>query len=470
MGANTDIFALLFALASAAVVAMMLAGTPRLVLWTIGFYIPLSSFHATLGVNLFWHSTLGPLSLVLLLFTGSRPRWQWRHSDFNRLLVYVIGLSLAWMVLDYLFLHRYVATRPLNIGLGQTELKMPVQTARFVSQLLLFLVVPMRARVPTDAIAAIRGFLAGCSVSVVVGFFLITATTSGMVGRDEAGHLDIGQQSVMRMGGLSGEPKHLGAFLLVALCLLGALYFEQGLRLGRRLFASLAICVVGFFLTYSTSAWIGLAIALPVAFSLFYYWGSARSRTRAALLSATLAVGGVALLQLPFLNKAVEARVTARVLDEETARLNESKDNLVWDIYNDRPYWLPLGFGLGGTDLEAAPYFLSDPKYAAHLDYSRTPTPATNGVRLLGDLGLVGLFLFLVVATSVSRQANKQGYRALAVFSVAGFVGLMFVSLNAVSSYMFLLGAALALVRLRPTPGGSLAEQPISARKTAPVI
>ena len=60
------------------------------------------------------------------------------------------------------------------------------------------------------------------------------------------------------MGGLSGEPKNLGAFLVVVLLLVGARYtYTRSGAMSVRLEALFVGLLVALFVTYSTSAWVG---------------------------------------------------------------------------------------------------------------------------------------------------------------------------------------------------------------------
>jgi hypothetical protein len=109
---------------------------------------------------------------------------------------------------------------------------------------------------------------------------------------------------------------------------------------------------------------------------------------------------------------------------------------------------VPIGFGLGGLDLEAARFMLFDPRYAAQKAYVRTPTPSTNLFRLLGEVGLIGLgLLTAIVFRWYLLFRNSDDLRG-ELFVVAAFVGLMFVGRNALAAYLFLCGAFLARARL----------------------
>jgi hypothetical protein len=71
-----------------------------------------------------------------------------------------------------------------------------------------------------------------------------------------------------------------------------------------------------------------------------------------------------------------------------------------------------------------------------------------TGVRLLGDLGIVGIALFLAVAGKWYKVLRARGDVGGAVFMVSGMVVAMSCSTMALSVYLFLVGATLALAQV----------------------
>ncbi len=444
------IISTLFAILTLALVVANFS-RPKLFLGLVGFCIPLVSIQLTLGVNVFLFSLVGPLSYALLRLGGARHFKTKFSEGYGWFVGYVVLLSIAWMAIDYTILHRYEDSRVLGLGFSQTELKMPVQLIGFATQLLAFWIIPSRAVSRDDVAAGIRGLTLGCLVSIGVGIALRMTTGMGVLGRPAGARFSLGSSTVSRLGGLSGEPKHLGALLIVTIAVLVALYAFGDLKNRVRNIAPvLFILLIGLFLTYSTSAWVAGALVVSLQLGLGLLWkGSKKTRRRRGTVVIALTLSAALATQSSFVQDVLESRITDRLVSEESSKLDESKDSLVWDIYADRPYLAVLGLGMGGTDLEAVPYFLKDPKYSAHHLYSRTPTPSTNGIRLLGDIGLIGLLLFGFAAWTIARRLRKSGEQALAIFSLTGLAGLMLVSINAIAAYCFLLGAGVALLRIQ---------------------
>jgi hypothetical protein len=199
-------------------------------------------------------------------------------------------------------------------------------------------------------------------------------------------------------------------------------------------------------LTLSTSAWLAVGAGLAALALLRMLHPD---RTRAALWAGMLLVAAIGSWQVPVARDLFQERVSRRVFDSETQELDRSKDHYVYDVYSDHPGHMIFGFGMGGMDFEAVPYLLRDSRYRAERRYVRTPTASVNITRLFGDLGLVGLLLLGGVAWTYYRRFRLDGQGAFALFAAAGLVAIMFVGMNAIAPYMFVLGATVALGRSR---------------------
>lgn len=445
--------AILTALFGIATVTLILSHffKPRIFLSLTGFLIPMMSIQLSLGINILFLTLVGPLSLILVLSSPRKNKRPVRVSAYSRFVTYVVVVSMIWMLLDYIVLHRYAQSEILGLAIAQTKLKLPVQLLGFLCQLSAFWIVPMRARSISDISSATNGFVFGCLSSVSIGLLLSVTTGIGVIGRPSGANFQIDGGAVSRIGGLSGEPKHLGAMLVIALTFCVSKYaYSRHLKNRTRQLTSITVLAIGLFLTYSTSAWLGFAVALVLLVSIGVWTSEQKSTSKRRQYLAIIVVLLVGIgSQANFISNMVQTRITKRVLDKETSELEESKDNLVWDIYSDRPFFALIGFGMGGTDFEALPYFLNDPKYAAHHQYGRPPTPATNGMRLLGDIGIIGLLLLSLAILEISKKLRVAGNHVLAMFGISGLAGLMFVSMNAVSAYLFLVGAGVASLQVR---------------------
>ncbi|MER3390665.1 MAG: O-antigen ligase family protein, partial [Microcella sp.] len=436
--------AALFGVVAVALLLLSATSTKKF-LFGCGFVMPLFTPSLTVGVNLYWFNIIGLVALVTLPVAPTKAR-SWNISrPFLYFVGYVMVVTVIWMAAEYGSLERYRLARYIGLGPAQTLYKMPVQLAGFMMQCAAFFIIPARATQRQDIYAAFRGYLGGIAVSVAAGIVLLLVTGSGVI--DERGALTFSAGGAMltRIGGLSGEPKTLGAFIVVGLGLLvayGVVHPSKEDTIVRRPTPWILAFACALFFTFSTSAWLAFAVVLVVLM-----FTRERVRRRASLL--LVLVAAIAIVpQVPVLRSVVEERITKRVFADDTQELEGSKDNYVLDVYRAKPHFVFIGFGMGGTDLEATPFLLRERKYELQLQYVRTPTPSTTGARLAGDLGLVGMLLLVYCGFSWSARLRRGRLTPLAVFVLSTGAGIMFQSFNSVAAFLFLCGGGLALVRL----------------------
>jgi hypothetical protein len=290
-----------------------------------------------------------------------------------------------------------------------------------------------------------------------------------------AGGLEYEGVSVMRIGGISAEPKVLGSAAAVVFAYLLAQQLFSAHAERRRVAVLLVASVVVLFLTYSTSGWAAAlgATAVAVTLSLRYV-----QRTRIGVL-LLIAAGVLLLSSVGFVASMVNNRLTSRIFGE-TAELSLMKDMYVFDAFRDNPFDAIFGYGLGGADMAVLPYM-----EWLHLKYKRTPTPSVTAVRMLGDLGVVGCALLGLIVASWSRRLVRMGESAGGAFILMGFTAAILCSTVALSVYFYTAGAMLALAALRssefaeapeqmpvrtPIPAGAPAELALTANLRRSVV
>ncbi len=413
----------------------------RYFLFFIGFIIPLITPGFNIGINIFLFNIVGPISIFLLFLVKKRRKSFHRDKYLIRFIFYVLFVTSFWMIFEYLFLQRYL-TVDAALGLGQSYFKMPVQLLSFVSQLVAFYIIPKRASSSSDIYSAFWGYFFGNIFSFAVGVLLIALTGQGMIGRKGIGITPIIGSQVARIGGLSGEPKMFGAFLVIMLALfLSLIVFECTKK--KSYYIAFASGSLAIFLTYSTSAWSAFAAVL-VIFSVIFIKHVKKARSKIIMYIIPIVI--LLASSSTFVLSVVESRYTKKISPEE---LRIQKDRLVLDVYKNEPHNILFGYGMGGFDLAAQPYYNTLPQYSRHHAYVRTPTPALNGMKLSGDLGIVGFLFLSFIVRRWHKSLVRSGEVALGVFVLIGFVGLMLSSINAISAYFFLSGGALTLARIR---------------------
>lgn len=431
-------FALLFV---ALVVTSFLRA--RYFLFVAGMLLPLVHPRMAVGIGLDWYKLVGPIA-IMLLFLGRKRGigpGKTKATWFHMFVAYAVVLSAIWMVAEYNWLQRWRVAAALELGggLAQTYLKMPVQLGSFLGQALCVYIVPAWASDDRDVRTAIYGYAAGCGLSLFAGLFSWAVTGAGTIARSaDRGDLDIGEVGVNRLGGLSGEPKFLGACLAV-LCAfaLATLLFGRGADI-KRARQGLFVFGAGLFMTFSTSSWVAFLAAAGVTFILAIRRLPAYKTVVIALLLGTAVA---AASTVAFVTAAVEKRFSSRL---QKRFLRKHKDAYVFYMYQDNPASAVFGYGLGGGDFAVIPYI-----EWLHLKYKRTPTPGVTAVRLWADLGTVGLLILGGIGLAWYRRLCRKGDPESGTFVLSGMAAALACGATGLSGYFFLAGAALARGELR---------------------
>lgn len=434
---------------------------PRHFLFALGFVIPLMIPRADIGVGLDWYKLIGPFAVALALVL--RPKGVGiKHTRVNLMLSFVAYATIVtcvWMFFEYNYLERYrmAAAMELGGGLAQNKLKMPVQLGSFLGQLLAVFAVPLWASNLRDCRFAIAGAMLGVASSVGIGlvnlalFGLGTVNTSGL-----QGVLVYTEYNIARIGGLSGEPKLLGVCLGVLLAyVVGQQVFAARAR--RAVVAVLAV-IVALFATYSTSGWAAGAGALGVCAVVAL---TKPAQSRIGLLAVMFGAGLVTVTSVGFVGSMLDSRLIERVFGE-TGDLDQQKDMYVFRALADAPIHSVFGFGLGGGDFAVIPYV-----EWLHLKYKRTPTPGVTGVRLLADLGVIGVVMAYSIAGLWARFLARCGDHAGAAFMLAGLTAALLGSMMGLTLFYFLAGALLTSAAVAQR-GGQVELTPVDLRGHAP--
>lgn len=413
---------------------------PHHYLFVVGFILPLASIELSTGVNLYWQMIVGPVSLALLLLCPYRGRRLVPIPRFARFLVYALVLSLVWMLVDYMMLERHLFAHQAGLGKAQSIYRMPVQVISFLFQTSILLIIPTRAHTKKDVFAAFKGYGLALIISAVTGVILLLLTGSGMFTESvgQAGW-NIGSTRLSRIGGLSSEPRHLGAYTVVFLGFLLGYYTLGKRRISLKTLLTLGIYLLILFVTFSTSSWLGFFAMLSVY--LIFLLPKMRS-TGVQFIILTVALVVAIGTSSSFVQSAYEARVESRLSGGmESHGIQSQKDYYAVQVFSEKPHHLVFGFGLGGFDLEALPYLLDRP----WIGTIHTPTPTSTGVQMLVSFGLLGCLLLVSMCWKWNRRLKRQRFSGIAHGIILAITGLAFVSGIAWPAFMFFAGGALTI-------------------------
>lgn len=434
----------LFAIVGAALVISSFAST-RAFLFLCGVTLPLMFPRLAVGIGLDWYKVVGPLALALLLVAQLRrtPTFQTRVPGMGWMIAYAVVVSVVWMLVEYNWLQRYRLAEAMGLGGGdaQTIYKMPVQLGSYLGQVACAFVIPAWASRPDHARAGILGYVAGCAASAMAGVISIALTGVGTINMSlQRALFVVGETDFTRLGGASGEPKFLGACLALVLSYGASQLLFGRARDMRKVLPWLFAGAAGLFLTFSTSAWAsalgGFGVGVIMALQRW-------RQSRVLVVLLVLGAGVMLLGSFAIVGAILEARFADRLFGA-SAEVARQKDAYVFSALAESPWDAIFGYGLGGGDLAVIPYIDVN-----QLQYGRTPTPGITGVRLLADLGIVGLLILGLAARGWWRMLWARGERGFAAFVVMGLMAAMLCSMIALSGFFFLVGGVLALGNLR---------------------
>lgn len=427
-------------------VFVALCGAPffsvRAFLFGLGFVLPMMLPRLEIGVGVDWYKIVGPLAIALAPVARARGVGLSRSNlrPFLLFVAYAVLVSGIWMFVEYNFLQRYrlAAAMEMGGGVAQYKYKMPVQLGSFLGQLMAVFAVPLWARDARQARAAISGVLVGCGVSAIAGALHAALRGSGTVNTPElTASLTLGGVDLNRLGGLSGEPKLLGAALAVVLVYLLAHQLMGEAQKARTNIGLFLAGSLALFWTYSTSAW--AAATLGIFATVFLSLRRVKA-SRFATVIVLAAGAAIVAASVGVIGTILDSRVTDRVVGENS-ELGLQKDAYVFEAFRDNPWDAIFGYGLGGGDFAVIPYV-----EWLHLKYKRTPTPGVAIVRILGDLGSVGLAILAGVGLWWrKRTLVAPKFWPEASFLAGGLVAALFCSMMALSLYFYMAGACLAL-------------------------
>lgn len=198
-------------------------------------------------------------------------------------------------------------------------------------------------------------------------------------------------QRILRMSSFGGEPKDLGQSLAVGLLLIqGLLWLRATDRL--RLGGLWLLLFTAMLATLSASAifvWGGGTVVLTGYLALH------RSEKKRGAVLASVGLVGVAGLLLAGMIVALGPTGVGNLL---SARMVERRfipdaDLAIARFLIDEPGWTVVGVGLGNVHAHAAPYI---PDFAWHYMEGEVFAAKSGYLRIVSQVGLVGLALFLI--------------------------------------------------------------------------
>jgi len=293
-------------------------------------------------------------------------------------------------------------------------------------------------------------FVAGATISAVVGLSGVTHADTSALGADS------------RLTGGIGDPNYLAAVLVPAVAL--SLFMSIGAR-GSALRIPVAIggtlCLVGLFLTQSRGGIVALAVTIVFAIA---FAGRAR---RSVVLATSLVLAAASVYLVLVAPPHALGRLTQFTSGGGTGRTD------LWKVAAKAFEAHPIeGIGLGNftvVEPQVAVAFNTDLPRADLVVTQQQPVHNTY-LHIAAELGVVGIALFLAMLASVLAAA-RRGVRAVTAAGrlrlelegralVVGTVGMLsafaFLTAQYEKQLWLTLGLVLAFARVAGRPGPAI--------------
>ena len=383
---------------------------PRAGVVLIVFFSPWLGTDVDFGVT-FNAYLLSVLAVVVVTALRSlQPGWRPTRIAAVRLLMAFVLFGLLWSLTQ-------LAVIPLG-GLSQGGLRGPISHA--IGQLILFplalapaLLVAWWVRSADDLTTLVRTYLWSVAILAVIGWFQIIVWygtgnnplpigalnhwLGGSTLEVREGTFDFGALAIYRMNSFAGEPRGMGAALVLAMLIIQAIVLTAP-RVDARKWGPLWMFFFASTLaTYSTLSAFLWAIGTVVEVATPWLLGVRLRRSVGQLLATVLVI----VVPIGLAVVAAEARgiPVIDLLSERTVqRIDENGavedfDLAIVDYFTAHPADAILGLGLGNAHLYAGDYLLPEFKIYAE---GNVFIAKAGYLKTISEIGFVGLLLFVV--------------------------------------------------------------------------
>ena len=364
--------------------------------YVVAFMIPFYGFSLDVGIEISYYKLL-PFLLIAFVATSRKLLFKkYTLYTYLILVVYIIVTSTQWFIYHY-------QQEQWNYLLSIIDnpirpyFQTPVQMIFTLSLFTWIAVAPCLKLSILGIERFCNGYVQACTALALLSFFQVFLF----------GHY--------RATGISGEPRHFGAFLLFAI-VLGIVMGSRQRRI-KIYFLRMQICIlaIALILTLSTSAWLGFlgVVALFIT----------KVRFRVVLISIVFATALVVIaMNIEFIADTFDTRLFSRLTSVDTVLYYVPKDALAFYFLKFYPNYALMGLGAGGYDFWFYSYdFISEVptevtkatmlNLALQGYYRGSLTPSAFGIKYLIEYGIVGVILaifFISLAIRVSSLEIKR--------------------------------------------------------------
>jgi len=450
---------------------------PRLILYAAVFLAPWQGLDVDVGLRITAHlAVFTPLAVVTLLRVLEKGALAFPLTRASGYFVLFAAYAVIWSLFQLPFLpHAEVAGGELRSPVLRAAMQIPM----FLVSISPTFLVPQLLRQPSQLASAARVYLLSSVVLAALGWVqLFTWYSTGWnpmpIGLVDSLLGGIGEGTreasfeyeslIYRMNSFAGEPKFLGAALVVALLFIQVWWDNGGRRTARTRLLWLFLAASGL-ATFSTTAiylWIigSMALAiLKLTRALRGHHGWRRALFGSAI-SLTLVTAGIVTV-VTYSSTSPESGLLIGLFQERTigreSAIFEDTDDAVLQYLADEPMQAVLGVGMGNVHLYADPYL--EPMVAVYAG-GGSFVAKSGYLRTVSELGILGLALWFTWTLRQIREARmalgsaypqKDSSLLMAIPNASLIMVLLFLGSGMVApQFYFVLGACAALANTWP--------------------
>lgn len=369
-----------------------------------------------LRLSLYTVSLIGVVAAVF--YSNSKKNEVWKVI-LNRKWIYML-FFIGWVILDSLVHVNYNSEAVIAGGVLRSPAIRPiVQVISMIVMLIPVICAPVVFRAKSDLVGAAKSYLASITILIVIGwcqllyikYFQMDPLPMGLVNGWLGGSGVIrsgidsgpGNAIIFRMSSFGGEPRYLAQSAAAALLLIQVFYQEQVIK-NKTITLFIYLNILAGLLATMAMSGIYLWLLGSLVLALYYLYSQrdglviSKMKEFSILLAGLITAITCASLLADFEWGYLLSRILRRGLIADF-------DRVVLDFLMAEPMSMVLGVGLGNIHLYADPYL--NPYFR---DFAgATSFVADSGwLRLLSELGLVGLILFLVFMINLLSSIGKN--------------------------------------------------------------
>jgi hypothetical protein len=415
-------------------------------LFLLSFLLPLTALNIDIGFSISWYKIIIIVGLIVFIirkdylgdktFIGKKQLYMF--------IFYITFITITFWFYTANFTNKFTLAKYWGWGEFQSTYKFLIQ---YVSYLLTFgiIFIPyLFLKNKKDLESILNGYINGTIFSVIIGIYQIISFKLGIpiISYLKGWYSSrLITKGLLRLYGLSGEPKHIASYILYSIVILIIFLLNKNSKIYiSNKYLKLTILIIGLILTGSTGGYIAFSIILCILLLQSIQIKKYRHHLYKKIPIILTIIFILIIWKGNLIKVIIQERLINRIAEGYTDfRYYEPKDGAFIEYIKSNPKALVFGHGAGGIDLYIIEY-----SRISFLEYGGTQTPAYFLTRILGDFGLIGLLLLIMMYKRWYKAVkNNDSFSALLKFLI---IPLMFSSYLGIPAALLLSSSAIFYV------------------------